>query len=224
MKRQIIKTKDGSNTIHLPEWNENYHSHHGAIQEAMHVFIGAGLNYLKSKDRKSISVLEIGFGTGLNAVLSLDFALKNELLVRYTGIEAYPISEFEHQLLKYEEQYDQLGINSKYQMIFDAQWEKTVQIDDNYSLTKKEVSIHGCQVHDESFDCVFFDAFGPRVQPEMWTKEVFELLYKALKKEGVLVTYCAKGDVRRTLISVGFEVEKLPGPPGKREMLRAVKN
>ena len=220
MKREIILTSDGSTTIHLPEWNEQYHSKHGAIQEAYHVFIKNGLEFVKSKSK--ISILEIGFGTGLNCFITFLEAKKHDINVDYTGIEAYPVIQEEIEKLNYvielKSEDDQFNFNK----IHSFSWDKKHQLSTNFSLTKKEQFFEKINAIDE-FNLIYFDAFGARVQPELWTEIIFKKMYQALKQNGILVTYSAKGSVRRAMQKVGFIVERLPGPPGKREMLRAIK-
>lgn len=212
-------------TIHLPEWNEQYHSKHGAVQEARHVFLEMGLHYLvqQQPDITEISILEIGFGTGLNAFLSLLEAEKIHRKLWYTGVEAYPITEAELSHLNYAVTCDAADRTAAFQKLHSISWEKASDITNNFNLTKQQKKFS--EIEDENcYDLIYFDAFGARVQPELWTEEIFQKMYKALRSKGVLVTYAAKGSVRRAMISSGFLVEKLPGPPGKREMLRAVKN
>ncbi|AXT19358.1 SAM-dependent methyltransferase [Flavobacteriaceae bacterium AU392] len=222
MKRNIITTSDGSKTIQIEEWDEQYHSKHGAIQEANHVFIKHGLSYYSENIlelNKDISILEIGFGTGLNAFITL---LKSENLnVNYVGVEAYPISKEETKALNYAEliSFENLEIFKK---LHDSSWEVQNNITSNFKLTKRKQFFSDIKDKDK-FNIIYFDAFGARVQPELWTEEIFKIMYEALKLKGVLVTYSAKGSVRRAMQSVGFTVEKLEGPPGKREMLRAQK-
>ncbi|NJX16337.1 tRNA (5-methylaminomethyl-2-thiouridine)(34)-methyltransferase MnmD [Tamlana crocina] len=243
MKREIIVTADGSTTIYIPEWNEQYHSKHGAIQEAYHVFIKHGLlycneryhsknvikplkNVTSSEVEKSgsdrISILEIGFGTGLNAFFTLLEAEKLQQNINYVGIEAYPVSAEDISKLNYTKELKAENSASIFKKIHDVSWEESHLITDSFSLTKRQQFFS--EIDDESsFDLIYFDAFGARVQPELWTEDIFKRMYRALKSNGVLVTYAAKGSVRRAMQSVGFLVEKLPGPPGKREMLRAWK-
>ncbi len=220
MKREIIITSDGSTTIHLPEWNEQYHSKHGAIQEAYHVFIKNGL-YQFDK-RNSINILEIGFGTGLNCFITFLETKKLSMQIDYTGIEAYPIKEEEIEKLNYVQQLGVFEHKNIFESLHSSTWEQQTRIDPTFYLTKRNQFFD--QIDDDNvFDIIYFDAFGARVQPELWTVSIFEKMYHALKPNGVLVTYSAKGSVRRAMQEVGFTVEKLPGPPGKREMLRATK-
>ena len=219
MKREIIKTSDGSTTIHIPEWNEQYHSIHGAIQEANHVYINNGLKYKSSNE---IAVLEIGFGTGLNSFMTFLAAQNKELLIEYVGVEAYPILEEELLKLNYVAELGTTQFAKIFESFHSCSWEEKHQITPSFSLLKRKQFFH--EIDDKNkFDIIFFDAFGARVQPELWTEEIFLKMFLALKSKGVLVTYAAKGSVRRAMQSVGFSVERLPGPPGKREMLRAVK-
>ena len=220
MERKIIITADGSTTIHLPEWNEQYHSTHGAIQEAYHVFIKNGLALFENQE---ISILEIGFGTGLNCFITLLESAKYRLNVDYTGVEAYPISNNEVEALNYVSELKAANKSLVFDEIHQSVWEERQKIQDNFYLSKQQKFFK--DIGDENaFDLIYFDAFGARVQPELWTEEIFKKMYAALKQDGVLVTYSAKGSVRRAMQSVGFEVERLEGPPGKREMLRAIKN
>lgn len=227
MKRKIITTADGSKTIQIEDWNEQYHSIHGAIQEANHVFIKHGLLFsyhqIQSNGQEnSISIMEIGFGTGLNAFLTLLTVQDLNLEIHYTGIEAYPVSENEIQELNYVEL-----INSNYSGEFEAlhkaNWEEWSVINSKFSLIKNQKFFKEVDSQNQ-FDLIYFDAFGARVQPDLWTEEIFQKMYRALNPNGVLVTYSAKGSVRRAMLAAGFKVERLPGPPGKREMLRALKS
>jgi tRNA U34 5-methylaminomethyl-2-thiouridine-forming methyltransferase MnmC len=220
LKREIIITSDGSTTIHLPEWNEQYHSKYGAIQEAYHVFIKNGLDCFKTKDK--VSVLEIGFGTGLNCFITYLEAQQKELQIDYTGVEAYPVKQEEIEKLNYVVA---LKVENEQQIFNDIHsfpWNVKHQLTTNFSLIKKEQFFENINEID-AFELIYFDAFGARVQPELWTESIFKKMYQALKQNGILVTYSAKGSVRRAMQKVGFTVERLPGPPGKREMLRARK-
>ena len=227
MKREIITTQDGSKTIQITEWNEQYHSKHGAIQEANYVYLDKGLQYfITEKEQKSIqkvSILEIGFGTGLNAFLTLLQAEKLNTSIEYVGVEAYPIASEELQALNYVKALDVQDKRELFETLHtSSSWETQQQLTKHFNL-KKEQKLFSEITHENSFNVIYFDAFGPRVQPELWTEAIFNSMHKALKPKGVLVTYCAQGHARRAMLSAGFTVEKLQGPPGKRHMLRAVK-
>ncbi len=223
MKRELFKTADGSMTIHLPEIDEQYHSKHGAFQEAKHVFIKMGLQHLINRnENQPISILEIGFGTGLNCLLTFFEAQKSNLNIDYVGIEAYPVSLNEWKAMDYGNLLNVEGATTIYNKIHQIEWEKKIGIETSFLLKKEEKKFEAI-TDDSVYNLIYFDAFGARVQPELWTETIFELMYKALKTKGVLVTYAAKGSVRRAMKAVGFSVERLEGPPGKREMLRATK-
>ena len=223
MKREIIKTADGSATIYLPEWDEHYHSKHGALQEAQHVFIKTGFqHFLEKKDPQELSILEIGFGTGLNGLITFFEAEKSKVAIDYTGVEAYPVSSEELKALDYSKIIAENQASEVFKKMHDAEWGKKVEISSFFRLKKEQMFFSDIRA-ESAFDLIFFDAFGPRVQPDLWTEKIFSLMYNALNNEGVLVTYSAKGSVRRGMQAVGFLVERLPGPPGKREMLRATK-
>lgn len=222
MKREIINTGDGSNTIHLPEWNEQYHSRHGAIQEAQHVFIEMGLRKFLEKQPGELSILEIGFGTGLNALVTWSFLKERSIEITYTGVEAYPVDPEEAKKLNFAEELKSEGAAGIYRQFHEVPWEQAAAITPSFNLLKQKKLFQ--EISDvEQYDLIYFDAFGARVQPDLWTVEIFNKMFTALKQGGILVTYAAKGSVRRAMQEVGFLVEKLPGPPGKREMLRAVK-
>ena len=220
MKREIIITDDGSTTIRIPDWDENYHSTHGAIQEAKHVFIKNGLNLFQKQD--SISILEIGFGTGLNAFITFLETLTKDK-VNYVGIEAYPISEEEIAQMNYVSELQA----TQYQEIFDkmhtSDWESKQIITENFILTKRKQFFQDID-DKEQYDLIYFDAFGFPLQPELWSEAIFKKMYDALLPKGTLVTYACRSSIKNAMLSVGFSIEKLPGAPGKREMLRATKN
>lgn len=219
MKREIVLTSDGSTSIYLPDLDEHYHSKHGAIQEAKHVFIQNGLSLFQGKP---ISVLEIGFGTGLNAFLTLLYAKQFDLKIDYFGVEAYPVTLEEAQAMNYLSELNVETLQPIFNQMHVSNWEQKHQIVDHFDLTKMQIKFQEIS-HKETFDLIYFDAFGHRVQPELWETAIFKTMYDALKPNGYLVTYAARGAVRRSMIEVGFKVEKLQGPPGKREMMRAQK-
>ena len=221
MERKIFITSDGSSSIFLPDLDETYHSKHGAIQEAYHVFIRNGLDFFS--DNSKISILEIGFGTGLNCFITYLESLRRNLTIYYDGVEAYPLKAEEIIQLNYIEELHATDVSEIFKSMHSIPWEKYYKINDIFSLKKRGQLFK--DIKDESsFDLIYFDAFGANVQPELWTEEIFNKMYKALNNKGVLVTYAAKGSVRRAMQKVGFEVERLPGPPGKREMLRGIKD
>ena len=208
-------TDDGSHTLFVPKIDECYHSTKGAIQESRHIFIEAGL---KQCAKSEINVLEIGFGTGLNALLT---ALESDFSVRYTTIELYPVPIEQALKLNYPVL---LGTESVvlFEKIHSSPWNEKVQISENFSITKLNADFTRTEF-DEKFDVIYFDAFSPEKQPEMWSEEMFRKLYLCASENAVLTTYCAKGAVRRAMKAAGFAVERLPGPPGKREIMRARK-
>lgn len=220
LKRKIITTADGSKTIQIEDWNEQYHSKHGAIQEAYHVFIKHGLSLFRNR---KIAILEIGFGTGLNTFITLLESEKLNISIAYTGVEAYPVSDLELQQLNYVSELNAGSRAKDFLRMHSALWENDVVISKEFILKKQKKDF--TDIEDENrYDLIYFDAFGARVQPELWTVSIFSKMYRALRKDGILTTYAAKGSVRRAMQSVGFTVERLPGPPGKREMLRARKS
>nr|WP_304608121.1 tRNA (5-methylaminomethyl-2-thiouridine)(34)-methyltransferase MnmD [Lentiprolixibacter aurantiacus] len=203
----------------MEDWQEQYHSLHGAIGEAYHVFLKSGLYTLQ---HKNVSVLEVGFGTGLNAIITFLEARKRNLNIRYTGLEAYPVGNEELRQLNYVEMLGEPDLGNAFREMHEVSWGEKHSISTFFSLTKVRKDFRDFSVSN-AFHLIYFDAFGPRVQPELWTVEVFQTMFDALFPAGILVTYSAKGSVRRAMQQAGFLVEKLPGPPGKREMLRAVK-
>ena len=228
MQRRIITTADGSHSLYVEGLDENYHSKHGAIQESLHVFIKTGLHYIIEKGLREINILEIGLGTGLNALLTWMEAEKLDVKIHYTGLEAFPLDDQILAKLNYTALIGQIpgqARNDLYEMFMSlhaVEWEKYVKVSENFELSKIKNTLRDVKF-DASFDLIYFDAFGPRVQPEMWTDEVFARLFAATNPNGVLVTYCSKGDVRRSMMKAGFKVEKPAGPPGKRDMVRAEK-
>jgi tRNA U34 5-methylaminomethyl-2-thiouridine-forming methyltransferase MnmC len=219
VKKELVLTHDGSNTLYVPEINETYHSIHGALQESMHVFIKRGLNYC---ERNQLELLEVGFGTGLNTLLTGINSSITHRTVRMYSLEAFPLEKEDYDLLKFTE-LDALKMHSNmFKKIIDAEWNVMNQITSNFSLQKIKIRVQDFH-QTNKYDLIYFDAFAPDKQPELWTAEIFEKMYKALNPGGVLVTYCAKGNVKRIIKSVGFILQNIPGPPGKREMSRAIK-
>ena len=197
---------------------------HGAVQEARHVFLKMGLDFWMNEnpDQNSLHILEIGFGTGLNALLTLMHAEKSSVNLLYEGVEAYPVSSEELAQLNYLEAADAQAFEADFEKMHQLPWEQTEIITEAFQLKKRKQTFETLEDQDQH-DLIYFDAFGARVQPELWEEPIFQKMSNALKPGGVLVTYAAKGSVRRAMQAVGFKVERLPGPPGKREMLRAVK-
>lgn len=219
MKREIIQTKDGSTSILLPEWNETYHSKFGAIQEAKHVFIKNGLSLFEGM---SVSILEIGFGTGLNAFITYLEAKKYNQKIDYTGVEAFPVSEEDAFKMNYVSELEANLYEEIFQKMHQSPWNEKVNLDADFTLEKQNKKFQ--EIADENkYDLIYFDAFGFRVQPELWSLEIFQIMFKALKPNGILVTYACRSSIKNAMLESGFKVEKLNGPPGKREMLRASK-
>lgn len=218
---EIQTTSDGSHTIFIPELNEHYHSVFGAINESRHIFIGAGLNFISQKNNK-INILEIGFGTGLNALLTNIESEKKKLLINYSSLELYPLKEEVYSRLNYPEHIEYQNVNSIFFELHHCPWEQEVIFSEYFSLRKMNTSLLDYIPENQYYDLIYFDAFGPDVQPEMWTLDVFQKMASCLNRGGVLVTYSTKGTVKRNLKEAGFSIEKLPGPVGKREILRAI--
>lgn len=218
MKRELQETADGSHTLFIPEMDEHYHSVNGAVQESRHVFIEAGLH---RQEKKDITVFEVGFGTGLNAYLTLLDAENEDRSVDYFSVELYPLDPALVRALNYGDM-----ICPEKKMLFtalhSAAWNEPVKIIDHFTLHKIQGDNNSCTL-PEDMDLIYFDAFAPDKQPEMWSQEIFDRLYAHTSEGGILTTYCAKGVVRRMMQKAGYSVERIPGPPGKREMLRAIK-
>lgn len=221
MLRQPIITKDGSHTIAVPEMNVTYHSHHGAIQESTHVYINAGLKYMSNTLKvPEACIFEMGFGSGLNALLTLVEAERQQQKIHYTTIELFPLQVDEIILLNYCEQLHRKDLEPVFQQLHQCDWEKDISITPFFTLHKIKNALQNFTA-SKPHNLIFYDAFAPSAQPELWTKEIFEKLYQILLPGGILLTYCSKSDVRRAMQAAGFIVEKIPGPRGKREMVRA---
>lgn len=216
--RKVVETKDGSKTIYIPEMEEHYHSSHGALQEAIHVFIVNGLLQIDSNE---ISIFEMGFGTGLNAALT--YVYKEEREITYHGIEAYPVDESMAKEMNYPQIIE--GLNEEtFNKMHEVIWDEEIEIADGFKLKKIHSKIEEYQLQPEFYDVIYFDAFGYRAQSKMWDLEILQNMYNGLKPGGMLVTYAARGQFKRDLKSLGFEVKSVPGPPGKREMTIALKS
>lgn len=225
MKRLPVVTKDGSHTISIPEMNVTYHSIHGAIQESMHVFINAGLQPIWSLNNGQIdpiSIFEMGFGTGLNALLTLIDAEESKQPIHYYSVELFPLNNEEVKQLNYCDKLQRPGLQPLFEQLHSCEWEKDVAITNHFTFHKTNTDLINLSI-DQHFNLIYYDAFAPGAQPELWTATVFEKLYKLLLPGGILVTYCSKSDVQRAMKAAGFIIEKIPGPPGKREMIRAIK-
>ena len=219
-QRELRKTGDGSVTFYLPEYDEHFHSHHGAYNESMHVFIQNGLQIIQA-EKKQFSILEMGMGTGLNVLLTV-LHRNPGTKIHYTALELFPLCEEEYHLLDYTNIKGLEESTEILRAIHDAPWGEEVEIFPGFYLHKKAVSLLDIQTTDV-FDLVYYDAFAPRVQPDLWTVEAFQIIAKSLRPGGLLTTYCVQGAARRAMKAVGLSVEKIPGPPGKREMAWARK-
>lgn len=221
MSREIFITNDGSHSLLHKELNETYHSVHGAIQESKHVFIENGLScWWALNSHRIANVLEVGFGTGLNAFLSAMLSLESQVGINYASIEAFPLAREVWSRLNYP---DSLGHRELFEKLHDVSWDSEHELMPSFRLTKYYSTLQTVKLLPEAFDVVYFDAFAPSKQPEMWDLSMLEKVVNALAPGGILVTYCARGQVKRDLASLGLAVETLSGPPGKKEMTRASK-
>ncbi|MPR33609.1 tRNA (5-methylaminomethyl-2-thiouridine)(34)-methyltransferase MnmD [Salmonirosea aquatica] len=215
---RLFLTEDGSHTLYDPGFDQHYHSIHGSLQESRRIFIELGIDpFLDKADE--IRIFEMGLGTGLNALLTWQWAEQHRKPVEYVGIEAYPISDAEAEQLNYGALVGQDGLASVHQ----AAWGTPIHLSPYFTLVKHQTLLQHFSAEGTLFDVIYYDAFAPRVQPELWTAETFAQVAAFTKTGGYLVTYCAKSDVQRALRSAGFRVEKHPGPWGKRHVLRGVK-
>ncbi|MFN8276090.1 MAG: tRNA (5-methylaminomethyl-2-thiouridine)(34)-methyltransferase MnmD [Chitinophagales bacterium] len=217
---KLLLTGDGSNTLYSEVFDEIYHSRHGAITESQHVFIQSALAHIKAD---VISILEVGFGTGLNALLTYQYAQQQQQKIDYTGYELYPVAEDLWRIFLPE---SLTALQAVFHRMHQLSWNEVHQLSEHFTLEKRQESILDLNpenVGQHPFHLIYFDAFAPEKQPEMWSESLFHNLLAILAPGGFLVTYCAKGEVRRKLQQAGFLVERLPGPPGKREMLRGRK-
>jgi len=221
LDREIITTKDGSHSLLIKNRGLTYHSIYGAVQESEHVYIAAGLRFFCSYNLaiRDISIFEMGFGTGLNALLSLKAAPVLNRKICYTAIDYFPLEAHEAAMLNYGERENMRPV---FMLLHHAIWGEPVKIDTYFTLTKIK-ALFETYIPEGNFHVIYYDAFSPLAQPELWTEEIFSGLYRMLFKGGIVVTYCSKGAVRRAMTAAGFLVEKIPGPPGKREILRGLK-
>jgi len=228
MERILKITSDGSHTLYVPELNEHYHSIHGAVQESNHVFIEAGLKVVDSGQwtvgrKRTIRVFEVGLGTGLNALLTYLEAKKQGIKIEYTAIEAFPLEKEIYTALNFSSVITGENVDAILNLIHTSAWNTPVELSPDYVLVKRHDALENIVLETDKYDLVYFDAFAPEVQPELWTEDIFRKIYNAMANGGILVTYCCKGDVKRAMKAAGFTIEKLHGPPGKREMLRGKK-
>lgn len=219
--QELVLTADGSHTLLNTALNEHYHSTHGAIQESNHVFIKMGFGEI-SKLKESISILEIGFGTGLNAYLTLLKNSSSSKTIDYTGVEAFPIAQEKASCLNYPQLLLNKNSDELFSLLHSSLWNVPIELTKQFTLTKISKGINELELENK-YDLIYFDAFSPAVQPELWTVAIFAKLFACLNPGALLVTYCAKGEVKRTLRKAGFRVEGRPGPPGKREITVAYK-
>ncbi|RYZ19493.1 MAG: SAM-dependent methyltransferase [Chitinophagaceae bacterium] len=218
MERRIITTKDGSHTLEFPDKRGTYHSRHGALEESRHVFLEAGLHHaLQQFPGTALSVFEMGFGTGLNALLTALEAERLSLPIQYFTIEAFPLAAAEAAALNYGEL---LGARALFHHLHAAAWDMETKISDLFTIRKEEGMLQELQT-TELFHVVYYDAFAPSSQPELWTADTFRIVYERLLPGGILTTYCSKTVVRNAMQEAGFVITKPPGPWGKREMVRA---
>lgn len=217
----IITTKDGSHSLLNEILNETYHSTHGALRESRYVFIDQGLRYFQSgSDRRAVNILEVGFGTGLNALLVLEYARLNQVQVRYHTLEAFPLDENTWMQLNYG---SELKMQDEFAKLHQIPWNTSHALMPEFTLLKQRVTLQDVVLPTNAYDIVFFDAFAPSKQPEMWEPPMLSKINDCLSANSVFVTYCAKGQLKRDLKALGLVVETLPGPPGKKEMVRATK-
>ena len=222
LNRQVIITDDGSATILIPSLKECYHSTFGALTESMHIFIEAGLKHVSNNEKK-VCILEVGLGTGLNALLTSIYSFEKNLNISYFALEPFPITEEEFGLLNYSKLLKNDNAFVWHKKILSPSKNAFVPIHSKFEIKVENSSIQNWDANLMQYNLIFFDAFAPEVQPEMWESEILTKLYNSLMAGGTLVTYCCKGEIKRRLLSCGFSVEKLPGPPGKREFIRARK-
>lgn len=221
LKRIIKTTEEGSKTLHIPEWNENYHSQHGTLQEALHVFIHNGLDLIP---KKGINILEMGFGTGFNAFVTLLESIQKQIKINYFSLEKYPVLAEEIEQLEYWNLIEFGKYKELYLSLHQSEWEKEIKISENFYLTKYQSDFFTLdKLSLPPIDLVYYDAFGARVQPDLWEEKIFNLIINTMNTEALLTTYSSKGSARRAMQAAGFIVEKKAGPAGKREMVNAWK-
>jgi tRNA U34 5-methylaminomethyl-2-thiouridine-forming methyltransferase MnmC len=225
MKKEIIVTTDGSHSIAIPEMGVTYHSTHGAVQESMHVFIASGLRFMtgKAKEPSPVSIFEMGFGTGLDALLTLIKAEKDHQPVYFETIEAFPLDVSITSQLNYCALLERPDFQPVFERLHNCEWNAVVEISPYFSIKKICTTLADYAPPANNFSVVYFDPFAPDIQPDLWTVVVFRKLYEQVQPGAVLTTYCSKSIVRRAMAEAGWKVEKIPGPPHKREIVRATK-
>lgn len=224
---KIITTEDGSHSLYHEGLKETYHSFHGALRESLHVFIDKGLRFWRTKEGlpKEVHIFEVGLGTGLNALLTAQFAVEHKLKVYYHSIEPFPLQEEIIKSLNYATQISDGEYQELFFSIHQAEWKKEVSLSEYFTLFKQNTTLQTIELSKyKAYDLIYFDAFAPSKQADMWDLDLIQKCFNFLKNGGVFVTYSAKGQLKRDLKNVGFEVETVPGPPGKKEMVRGIKN
>ena len=216
MKRQLITTEDGSSSIYVEGLKENYHSQYGAVNESVHIFIESGLKHCQ---KNPVSILEIGFGTGLNALLTLNESILTNRVVSYYSLEKYPLAKNEWRSLNYSGM-DEIENSHLFENLHELDWDSWHSLNDTFRLYKEKVDLLTFRT-SLKFDLIYFDAFSPNVQPELWSEKIFENMHECLNPGGLLLSYSVKGTVKRALKSAGFTTELIPGPKGKRVIMRA---
>lgn len=224
MNREIKTTNDGSKTLFINELNEGYHSHHGALQEAIHVFIKNGIEKISKKNE--INILELGFGSGLNVLVTIEYLIQNNLstIINYFSLEKYPLFPYEIEELEFFKLFDQKEMKNIYHKIHQCKWEKLENIHLNFNLKKINCDFYDLKNQNlPPIDLVYYDCFGARVQPDLWELPFVKIVTDKIMSNGLLTTYSSKGSFKRILENLGFSVQKLEGPKGKREMINAWK-
>lgn len=223
-KIRLITTDDGSHSLYVPTLNETYHSFHGAVQESRHVFLEMGLKHRVDQGLKNVHIFEVGLGTGLNALLTAEFAFKYQTPIQFTSIEAFPVDNNLVEQLNYASHLQAPEAKWWFEIIHKSTWNKDVVVNPFFTLHKVQAKLEEYQAPQNTFDIIYFDAFAPNKQAELWDVKILFEIAQSMQQEGVFVTYCAKGQLKRDLQSIDLKVETLAGPPGKKEMVRATKS
>ncbi len=221
---KIITTEDGSHSLYNTTLNETYHSFHGAVQESKYVFLKQGLDYfVQQNSPNKIRVFEMGFGTGLNALLSYQWAVENKIIVEFNTIEAFPVPVEQAETLNYVQLLQDESLGTVFSILHQLPWEAAHELHQYFKFHKWHGKIENRHLGEDQFDVIFFDAFAPNKQGEVWGLPILESIANSMAAQGVFVTYCAQGQLKRNLKSLALEVQTVPGPPGKKEMVRASK-